>query len=37
MESINMIANDLYLLKLRSTNVSGNLDYWTLIDKFGQI
>ena len=36
-ESVNMIADDLCLYKLRSTNVLGNQDYWTLIDGYGQI
>ena len=31
-ESVNMIADDLCLYKFRSTNVSGNQDYWTLIN-----
>ena len=37
MESINFISDDLHLIKFRSTAFSGNQDYWTIIDKFGQI
>ena len=37
MDSINFIADDLYLIKFRSTAYSGIQDYWTVIDKFGQI
>ena len=37
MDSINFIADDLYLIKFRSTIYSGIQDYWTVIDKFGQI
>ena len=37
MESINFISDDLHLIKFRSTAFSGNQDYWTIVDKFGQI
>ena len=37
MESINFIADDLYLIKFRGSIYSGIKDYWTIIDKYGQI
>ena len=37
MESINFISDDLHLIKFRSTAFSGFQDYWTIIDKYGQI
>ena len=37
MDSINFIADDLYLVKFRSSDFSGTWDYWSVIDKFGQI
>ena len=37
MDSINFIGDDLYLIKFRSSVFSGIQDYWTIIDKFGQI
>ena len=35
MDSINFIADDLYLIKFRSSIFSGAHDYWTVLDKFG--
>jgi len=37
MESINFISDDLYLIKMKSKQLSGAKDYWTIMDKFGQI
>jgi hypothetical protein len=37
LESINFISDSLFLLKFSSSDNSGILDYWTVIDKFGQI
>ena len=35
MESINMISDDLFLVKFRATETTGIQDYWTMIDKYG--
>ena len=37
MESINFIDDDHYLIKFRSSLASGKQDYWSIVDKFGQI
>ena len=37
MESINLISNDQYLMKFKGSDLSGIQDYWTVMDKFGQI
>jgi hypothetical protein len=37
LESINLISDDLHLLKFRASDLSGIQDYWTVIDKYGQI
>ena len=37
MDSINLISDDRYLIKLLSTLDTGNMDYWTVVDKYGQI
>ena len=37
LDSLNMIADDLYLMKFRGSDPSGVQDYWTIIDKKGQI
>ena len=35
MQSINFISDSLFLIKFRSSDNSGCLDYWTVVDKFG--
>ena len=37
LESLNDISNDMFLIKFRGADVHGLSDYWTIIDKFGQI
>jgi len=37
MDSINLISDELFLIKFKSSDLSGIQDYWTVIDKFGQI
>ena len=37
MQSINFISDSLFLIKFRSSDNSGSLDYWSVIDKYGQI
>lgn len=37
MDSINLISDDKYLIKLISALDSGQMDYWTVVDKYGQI
>ena len=37
MESVNLISNDQYLMKFKGSDLSGIQDYWTIIDKYGQI
>jgi len=37
LESINLISDDLHLMKFRASDLSGIQDYWTVIDKYGQI
>ena len=37
MDSVNLISNDQYLMKFKGADLAGIQDYWTIIDKFGQI
>ena len=37
MDSINLISDDLFLIKFRASDLSSIQDYWTVIDKHGQI
>jgi len=37
LESINIISDDLFLLKFRSSEYSGKDDYWTIMNRLGQI
>ena len=35
MDSINLISDNKYLIKLLSTIDTGKMDYWTVVDKYG--
>lgn len=37
MESINFISDDLFLVKFKSADTTGLNDYWSIIDKHGQV
>lgn len=37
LESINVVSDSHYLMKFRSTDATGNDDYWTLLDRQGQL
>lgn len=36
-ESVNFVSDDLFLFKFRSASRTGMQDYWSLIDRYGQI
>ena len=37
MDSINIVSDNKFLIKFRSSLYSGRDDYWTMVDRFGQI